>query len=73
VDKYGRLQKRIAKKAKVPTKTVKSLWEKKHQDLIDAGQDPEAPLFIQDLTAAVKEKLGVKENFIALDRFKKFL
>lgn len=73
MDKYGRLQKRLAKKAGVPTKVVRGIWEKKRQELIESGSDEKNPLFIQELASAVKEDLGVEENYIALDRFKQLL
>ena len=73
MDKFIRLHKRLAKKAGVPTKIVKSIWEQKRQELVESGVDESKPLFVQDLATLVKEELGVEENFIALDRFKKFL
>lgn len=73
MDKYGRFLKRLAKKAGVPTKTVRGIWEEKRQELLDSGADEEQPLFVQDLASLVKQDLGVEENYIALDRFKKFL
>ena len=73
MDKFVRLHKRLAKKAGVPTKIVRQIWEQKRQELIDKGVDEKKPLFVQDLATMVKAELKVEENYIALDRFKKFL
>lgn len=71
--KYNRLLKRIAKKTDLSTKQVVSVWTSVEEKMVEEGITQEDPLFVQKVGAEVKKQLGVEDNVLSLDRFKKFL
>ena len=71
--RYSKLHRRLAKVAGVTTGAVRKIWECVKIDLEESGKTEKNSIFYQEVTAEVRNRLDIEENFIVLDKFKKFL
>lgn len=67
------LVKKFAKRSGKTTKQVDKMWNSVKQSLIDQGHSEDNSNFYPMLVGIMKRNLGLKEEYIFLDRFKKLL
>lgn len=67
------LLKSLAKKAGKPTAEVEKMWNSVKGSLIEQGEVESDSSFYPKLVGIIKKNLGLKENFVFLEKFKKLL
>lgn len=67
------LIKSLAKKAKKSSSEVEKMWNSVKQSLIDQGEKEDDSSFYPKLVGIIKKNLGLKEEYVFLEKFKKLL